>query len=195
MELQVFAAQMSTIVIGSCGPVPMWGLAAELNERFPDKTIASELGETSALILGLEKKAYRLILTDTYVQRPGILCRKYTEEQLYVSLPLSHPLSGRSSIFLDELGSQSILMYRDLGIWKRITQKNSRPHYLAQQDLGTLDELIRVSDLPSFSSNLLASRFRAFPGRVCVPLADEEAFVTFYLCARESDRELLQQLS
>ena len=112
-----------------------------------------------------------------------------------MSLPLSHPLSGRSGIFLNELGAQSILMYRDLGIWKRITKKNSKLHYLAQQDLDTLDELIRVSDLPSFSSNLLASRFRAFPDRVCVPLADEEAFVTFCLCARESDRELLQQLS
>ena len=51
-ELRVLEARLSTIVIGSCGPAPMWDLAAELGEHYPDRTIASELGENDALIEG-----------------------------------------------------------------------------------------------------------------------------------------------
>ena len=57
-----------------------------------------------------------------------------------------------------------------------------------------LDELVRASELPYFSSNLSFGILPASINRVRVPLSDEEAFAAFYLCARESDRTLLQQL-
>ena len=64
-----------------------------------------------------------------------------------------------------------------------------------QSDRSILAELVRASNLPCFSSNLTVFRFCAAVNRVRVPLSDEEAFVTFFLCARESDRELLGQIS
>ena len=194
-ELRSFEARLSAITIGSCGPAPMWDLAAELGERFPEKTITTELGDTDALIEGLEQGRYRLILTERPVEQPGILCRKYNEEQLCVALPPEHPLSKRSSIRLAELEGQSILSYRDFGVWQRLVDHNPQLHYLVQSDRSILAELVRASNLPCFSSNLTVFRFRAAVNRVRVPLSDEEAFVTFFLCARESDRELLQQLS
>ena len=194
LELREYEARLSTIAIGSCGPACMLDLAAELGERFPEKAIASELGETEALIEGLVRGRYRLILTERPVEKPGILCRKYNEEQLCVALPPEHPLSGRASIRLEELGEESILSYKDFGVWQRLVDKNPRLHYLVQSDRGVLAELVRASNLPCFSSNLTVFRFRAAVNRVRVPLSDEEAFATFYLCARESDRALLQQL-
>lgn len=193
-ELRDYEARLSTIVIGSCGPACMWDLAAELGERFPEKTIASELGENDALIEGLERGRYRLILTERPVGKPGILCRKYNEEQLCVALPPEHPLSGRKAIHLAELGEESILSYKDFGVWQRLVDKNPKLHYLVQSDRGILAELVRASSLPCFSSNLTVFRFRTAVNRVRVPLSDEEAFATFYLCAREADRALLQQL-
>ena len=160
----------------------------------PRNTIASELGENDALIEGLERNRYHLILTERHVDNPGILCRKYNEERLCVALPPEHPLSGRPSIRLAELGEESILSYKDFGVWQRLVDKNPRLHYLIQSDRSTLEELVRASSLPCFSSNLTVFRFRSVLNRVCVPLADEEAFATFYLCAREADRALLQQL-
>ncbi len=111
-ELRIYETRLSTLTIGSCGPAPMWDLAAELGERFPEKTIATELGETDALIEGLERGRYRLILTELPVERPEILCRKYNEERLCVALPPEHPLSGRASIRLAELGEESVLSTR-----------------------------------------------------------------------------------
>ncbi len=193
-ELRLFEARLSTIAVGSCGPAPMWDLAAELADRFPEKTLSTELGETDALIEGLAHGRYRLILTERPVDLPGLLCRKYTEEQLCVALPPEHPLSGRRAIRLAELGEESILSYKDLGVWRRLVEKNPRLHYLVQSDRATLAELVRASNLPCFSSNLTLFRFRTAVNRVSVPLLDEDASVTFYLCARESDRALLQQL-
>jgi len=195
VELRLYAARLSTIAIGSCGPAPMWDLAAELAERYPEKTLSTELGEPEALLAGLKRGSYRLILTDRPVGQPGVLCRKYTQEQLCVALPPSHPLSMRSSIRMEELGSESILAYRDLGVWQRIVQKNPRLHYLVQSDRSTLAELVQASNIPCFSSNLTASRFLGRSNRVTVPLEDEEASVTFYLCARENDRALFELLS
>ena len=54
-ELRSFEVRLSAITIGSCGPAPMWDLAAELGERYPEKTIASELGETDVLIEGWKR--------------------------------------------------------------------------------------------------------------------------------------------
>ena len=175
-------------------PAPALALAAELGERFPEKTIATELGETDALIEGLERGRYRLILTELPVERPEILCRKYNEERLCVALPPEHPLSGRSSIRLAELGEESVLSYKDFGVWQRLVDKNPKLHYLVQSDRSTLAELVRASSIPCFSSNLTVFRFRDTVNRIRVPLSDEEAAVTFYLCARESDGELFHQL-
>lgn len=193
-ELRIHEVQLSTITIGSCGPAPMWDLAAELGEHYPEKTIATELGDNDALIEGLEQGRYRLILTELPVEKAGILCRKYNEERLCVALPPEHPLSGRSSIRLAELGEESILSYKDFGVWQRLVDKNPRLHYLVQSDRSTLAELVRASSIPCFSSNLTVFRFRDTVNRVRIPLSDEEAAVTFYLCARESDSELFHQL-
>ena len=193
-ELRIYETRLSTLTIGSCGPAPMWDLAAELGERFPEKTIATELGETDALIEGLERGRYRLILTELPVERPEILCRKYNEERLCVAMPPEHPLSGRASIRLAELGEESVLSYKDFGVWQRLVDKNPKLHYLVQSDRSTLAELVRASSIPCFSSNLTVFRFRDTVNRVRIPLSDEEAAVTFYLCARESDGELFHQL-
>jgi len=80
-------------------------------------------------------------------------------------------------------------------VWQRIVQKNTRLHYLVQSDRSTLAELVQASNIPCFSSNLTASRFLGRSNRVTVPLEDEEASVTFYLCARENDRALFELLS
>ena len=193
-ELRIHEVQLSTITIGSCGPAPMWDLAAELGEHYPEKTIATELGDDDALIQGLEQGRYRLILTERPVEKAGILCRKYNEERLCVALPPEHPLSGRSSIRLTELGEESILSYKDFGVWQRLVDKNPKLHYLVQSDRSTLAELVRASSIPCFSSNLTVFRFRDTLNRIRVPLSDEEAAVTFYLCARESDSALFHQL-
>ena len=95
---------------------------------------------------------------------------------------------------MEELGEESILAYRDMGVWRRIAQKNPQLHYLTQSDRGTLAELVQATELPCFSSNLTDSRFLGRSNRVTVPLEDEEASVTFYLCARENDRDLFEQL-
>lgn len=193
-ELQRYAAKLSTISIGSCGPAPMWSLAAELAERFPEAPFSTAMDATKALLEGLAQGRYRLVLTERPVELPGILCRKYAEEQLCIALPPSHPLSARKSVRLEELAGQSILVYRDMGIWTKFLQKEPRARYLVQADLDSLVELIQASELPAFSSKLVAPLFQRPFARVSVPLEDEEANVNFYLCARESDSALFEAL-
>lgn len=193
-ELRLYEARLSTVAVGSCSPAPMWDLASELAERFPGKTISSELGETDTLIGGLMLGNYQLILIDRPLQQEGVLCKKYAEEQLCIALVPSHPLSGRTSISLSELENQGVLQYRDMGIWHRVLAKDPHPHYLVQNDLEALLELIQASEMPTFSSDLVSHRFQGLSERSNIPLSDEGTLVSFYLCAMAERRELFKLL-
>ena len=137
---------------------------------------------------------YQLILIDRPLEQKDVLCKKYTEEHLCIGLPPSHPLSSRKSISLSELEHQSVLQYRNMGVWHRLMAQDPHPHYLLQNDLEALLELIQASELPCFSSELVSRRFPVMGSRISIPLSDLDSRVTFYLCAMSEQQELFRQL-
>lgn len=68
--------------------------------------------------------------------------------------------------------------------------------FLVQDDEFALTELIRSSSLPCFTTDVaLRQRYRgADEGRVCVPITDPEANVSFYLVACEGREDKVARL-
>lgn len=193
-ELRLYAAQLSTLMVGASAPAPLWRLSTELHERFPGKTVAEELQEAGPLLEGLRRGYYSLILTHTPVEEPGILCRKYVEDQLLLELPARHPLSARDVVTLADMQGLTVLTYRNLGVWSERLGQMTGVHFIEQTDLDVLSDLVMSSDLPNLASELFHTPTAHFHGRVSLPIADDMARIPFYLCARESDRALLQRL-
>lgn len=190
-----YARSLHTISIGSCAPAPMWVLSPELGQLRPGMTIACEMREPEALLPALEAGQYQLIITDGPIEKDGILCRRFVTEHLYISLPPAHPLAKKDGIYLSEMAGQTMLLFADLGIWERLREEKMRDiRFIVQSDREAFSDLISASVLPNFTSSLLKDFGGPPIDRVNVPILDEEASVTFWLCAARKNKRLLDSI-
>ena len=195
--LKTYEHSLLTISIGSCAPAPMWNLAAELVELYPGNAVNSEIKTIEELTDTLLAGGYDLIITDRPIQREDVLCRIFAEEQLMLSVPLEHPLSARSSIELADLRGQTMLLYHDLGIWERIKKKleNLHVHFIIQKEREVFEDLATSSNILCFDSNMIHAQLSYGAHRTAIPIMDEDATATYYICATPQNKKLLDRVT
>lgn len=190
-----YARSLHTISIGSCAPAPMWVLSPELSQLRPGMTIACEMRPPEELLPALEAGQYQLIITDGPIEKDGVLCRQFVTEHLYISLPPAHPLAKKDGIYLAEMAGQTMLLFADLGIWERLREEKMRDiRFIVQSDREAFSDLVSASVLPNFTSSLLKDFGGPPIDRVSVPILDEEASITFWLCAPRKNKKLLDSI-
>lgn len=192
-KLQAFERSQHTISLGACAPVPLWQLTPLLSRLYPDMVIQSELKTAEQLIRGLDNNIYKIIITVTPSDNPEIVCQKYCEEHLFVSLPPAHPLAGHKELHLNDLNGQSVLILSKIGFWYDICkEKMPDSLFLVQEEISALDELRKSSALPSFATDLTGSGANN-ENRILIPLLDPEVNVTFYYHIKKSNAKIFQK--
>lgn len=192
--LRAHERSLHTISIGSCAPAPLWILTPAISQLFSGMAIQSEMNDFEELEEGLLNEKYQIIITTKEANQPGIICRKYCEEHLYVSLPPAHPLSERKSMALADLNGLSILILSKLGFWFDICKKEMPDSmFLVQEELSALNELRRSSALPTFATNLTRSE-QPDEKRIFVPVSDPSVNVTFYLHYLTDNKKQFQSI-
>lgn len=193
--IQAYERSLRTISIGSCAPGPLLELLPELTERFYGMALTSETVCAENLLPGLEKGTYQLIITDTEMTAPDILCRPFCTEQLYLTVPPAHPLASRKDgIYLEDLAGETMLLFNEIGIWKdRVISKMSQTKFILQDQEEAFSTLIQVSALPAFASDLTLKHgdMQQNQNRLALPILDSEAHVTFYCSVHESHKTYL----
>lgn len=187
-HLHALERSRHTISIGSCAPAPVWFILPELTRRFSEMTISAELKNVSDLLQGLEAGLYQMIVIPHPVEIPGCLCHRWGAEHLFLSLPPMHPLAERTSIRLDDLAGETMLLFTQIGFWHEMHQKmmpNTR--FLLQEERFTFNELVKASTLPSFTSDLVFLQEGLPKHRVTVPIDDPAAAAEYY-CVYTKDR-------
>lgn len=193
-RLLEFDRSHHTINLGSCAPAPMWKLAPEISNLFPDFTISSEIKTQKELIKGLKDNTYEIIITADEISASDIMSHEYCNERLFVSLPPAHPLAERKTLSLSELNGQSVLMLSDIGLWYDICKaKMPDSMFLIQKEVSALNELRRTSALPSFATNLTNSKNNN-ENRVLIPLTDSEVNITFYINYKKTYKKQFEAL-
>ena len=193
-RMAAYVRSQHTILVGSCAPAPMWMLTPALGQLYPDMTISAEMNEPAVLVDGLRNRTYQVVVTDAPIQEDGILCREYVTEQLFISLPLAHPLAKKKGLYLADLSGQTMLLYSELGVWQRLhDEKMQDIHFIVQTQRDAFTDLINASVLPNFTTNL-TQMHSAVLDRVDVPILDPEATIRFYLCVRKEKQILLEAL-
>lgn len=187
-HLRAFDLSRRTIRVGSCAPMPMWDVLPVLSSLYPAMMISSEIKEEEALLQGLLDGTYQFVFLPYEITENGIQCKKYMEEHLFFSLPPGHALSGRKVLHLRDLNGETMLLYSDIGFWKKALEKEMpETHFLVQTEFSTFHELVKASVLPSFITNLAIKKEEETSNRINIPIADPEASATFYLaCSRET---------
>ncbi len=199
-RVRAFDRQNRTISIGGCAPVPLQQLVPQVTAIYEDMTVSQEVHPDAPLLDGLRDGTFQLIILHERPDDETLFWVPCGEEKLYIVLPKDHPLAGRQGIWLKDLESMNILLFRQIGFWYELCmEKIPNPHFLLQNDFQAFGTLIQASNLPVFTSSYFMEHDRTpdfFPDdtRATLPILDTEADVHYYLVCRRSEKKRFDAL-
>lgn len=192
-HLRALDRSTRTISVGAVAPGPLIEFVPSLSALFPDMSIASEVKTEDELLEGLGNSIYQFVILTHQVEDETLICEKYGDEQLFVSLPKKHRLSKKKKLSFRELNGESFLMLSEVGIWDKLVRDNMPDSsFLIQNDQNALGELIEASNLPNFATDITIRAYenmqipsRNTSDRVLIPISDESATMDFYIIAKK----------
>ncbi len=197
VKAREFDRRNRTIVLGVCAPAPVWRLAPLISNLYPHMALQTETDECRRLLAGLESNIYQLIAVNEKPEGKQYYCKECEKESLMFALPKGHKYSRRKSLSFAEMNGENVLLMSDIGFWNFVqTKKMPDSRFLTQSDRFDFNELVQASSLASFTSDLAEKYIEVAPGRINVPISDEEATVTYYLvCKTENKKEFISLFS
>ena len=195
-RVQAFDRSLRTIDVVSCAPAPLWLLVPRISRLYPGVTLASRVATLEQAEGELARGSCDAAVLPYRPDGDG-LCEHLLDEHLYLCVRPDHALAGRDSVTFDEMNGFNFLLGSDLGFWDQVCRRHlTASRFLVQDDEFALAELIRSSSLPCFTTDVaLRQRYRgADEGRVCVPITDSDASVSFYLVAGEGREDKVARL-
>lgn len=189
-----FYNQKTNLSIGSVAPGPMIKYGNLFYSMFPVKTIKSKIEEENDLIYGLKNNNYDFIFTSNEVLDPTLESKFAFTENLYITIPKSHFLSGmKNGVHFKEIDGQSFLVAENLGILDKIVAKNLPKSKFFPQAMENLYEIINASTIPNFSTNLTLP-VRAEINRISLPILDDDATMNFYITYKKQDKQKFKNI-
>lgn len=194
-DIQEFDQSLRSLLIASCTPAPIWDIEPMIQELYPHIHIQTGILDQKDLINALKKQQYHMVITPYEVTDSDLVCIPYIEEDLYLSLPLSHPLKDKEEVSFKDLDGETMLLYSNIGFWYDLHMKTTpNTKFLIQDERLTFNEIVKASSLPSFTSNLSIKREGKINNRIMIPLSDEEAHVTYYLVILKKEKNKYKDL-
>ena len=184
-QVQEFDQRRRTLVVKSCAPAPLWELLPKLSTACPGMTIASHICSNEKVLETWAAGGCDIAILPFLPENTGGTARKFMREKLFVCVPSTHELARHNTLTFGEINGFNFLLRTELGFWDTLCrQKMPSSRFLVQTDEFTFNELVHSSSLPCFVTDYFSNLSERYPGRVCVPLTDPEADVTFYLLQR-----------
>lgn len=189
-KVKAYDRSLHTISIGFCAPTPQTVFIPLINTLFNGMSISFDMTDDRFFEERLLQGVYQLAVMHNKPQDVNLYYKKCGSENLYISLPYTHPLSSCQQIHLKDLDGLSILLLSNIGFWADIpSSKAPKAKYLLQIDYSSFIELADHSEYPVFSSNYLISHGNLPPARKNIPLADPECHVDYYLVCLNSEKK------
>ena len=184
-QVRDFDQRQRTLVVKSCAPAPLWELLPKLNARWPGMMVSSAICRNEEVLAAWEGGGCDIAILPFPIQG----ARPWMRENLFVSVPPEHELAKQASLTFAEINGFNFLLRTELGFWDALCRgKMPASKFLVQTDSSVFDELVRASSLPCFTTDY-GQLQRGYPGRIHIPLAEEEAHVTFYLAEKKRPAE------
>lgn len=187
--VRAYDKSLHTITVSSCAPAPLWYLLPALSSEFPDMTVSSSIKNRASVLDDLSSDACTLAVLPEEINRKGYCSLPFLKENLYVCVLPDHAFAGYSEITFSELNGHNFLLASKLGFWDDLCREEMpASRFLVQTDPFAMEELIRESSLPCFSTNLSRDRRRLFKNRIEIPISDAGANITYYAVFQNKDR-------
>lgn len=195
-SLRRHEAAKFTISFKTCAPAPLWELTAQCSLVYPNLTqMAAVVGDQEALIREVLAGDIDCAVVTAPVSSEELICVPFLTEKLYFALHRSHPLAQHTSLTFADMDGESFLLRSQIGFWQQVVEQYL-PHceFLWQRDDNAFNTIVRDSHLLSFTSDIVVKREGLRPDRICIPIADDAAHVTYYAVLRPQNLAKLQPL-
>lgn len=184
-QVRSFDQRQRTIVVKSCAPAPLYELLPKLNNQYPNIMISSAICQNEEVLSYWEDASCDIAILPFRIENAKIFMR----ENLFVCVPADHELAQHKSLTFAQINGFNFLLRTELGFWDTLCRKKMpASKFLVQPDVYAFDELVKSSSLPCFTTDYFLSQ-DGYPGRINIPLTDEEAHTTFYIISRKSIAE------
>lgn len=178
-QVRDFDARQHTIIVKSCAPAPLWELLRDVNTKQPGMMISSAICQNDEVLSAWQNDTCDMAI----LPFPFDDAKLFMEENLFVCVPADHELAKKQTLTFAEINGFNFLLRTELGFWDTLCRERMpSSKFLVQSDAAVFEELVKASSLPCFTTNY--GHFQSYPNRVNIPLADEEANVTFYLAQK-----------
>lgn len=189
-EVQTFAMSNQSISFGSCAITPINELSPILSELYPEMTVHSVLSSEAELLDGLKKDIFHMLVLTHPLEDQAYFSEKWSEECLFVTLPLNHLLSKHTGIFLYELDGYHMLLFSPTGFWEDlIKEKMPTTNFITHNEYDVLHELTKSSAFLTFKTNHTMNLNEQVKNRTVIPILDPEASVTYYCICKQKYKQ------
>lgn len=193
-QLQEMSRRLNAITVASYVSGLRKTLADRLSNMFPERAIISEHLSSELLPRGLLDGRFDYVITEHQIDEPDVICVPYITDRLMVRFPKDDVLASISPITLNDLKNSKLLVWTQSGFWASFIRKKFESRNLVfVSDEQEYYDLLQAFDMRSFT--LESSIAATDQGRYCcVPFAEEEMQVSFYLCCLKKNEAYLSSL-
>lgn len=185
-----FDRKNRTISLGICAPAPMWTLTPLITNTYPHMSLQTQMDQADRLLSGLCNDSYQIIVLPEKPDENPYFSKECGHETLMFALPKGHQYARRKKLSFSDMNGENMLLMPDIGFWAFVMDKMPDSRFLTQSDRFSFNELLQASSLPSFVTDLSEKYRETPPGRIYVPISDDDATVTYYLvCKHEKKSE------
>lgn len=195
-QVRDFAASQTTTRVAVTAPGPLNVLQGLVQQHRVE--VAAGFLNPAEIEDQLLDYELSLVISHEEVQTDAVESLFLGQEQLQVNLdPFTYQANQKAVTFAN-LAGMSFIVLDAIGPWKQIIEQEvPEAKFIYQADQAGLREITKYSNFPYFTSTLTqgaAQRDLNPESRVCLPITDEAATMTFYATYRQTDRRRLQPL-
>ncbi|GHV97477.1 LysR family transcriptional regulator [Lactobacillus nasalidis] len=194
-KVRNFAESQTRFLVGSDAPGPLL-LSERIENKLPVKVkLDQNLLAEDELLPAVESYRYQLVFSSHEYQTDLCESRYIGYEQLFLMCDKNSDLAKKGSVTFQELAGVSFLVLQGIGPWKQIKESAiPNAHFLYQDDLSSLTELTKYSQLPVFRSNLSFPSHPENDDRVPVRIDDPKNRLDFYAIYRKDQKKMVMPL-
>lgn len=182
-----FYRRQHAIRIAGCSTIAIYQLIQVCQDFYPTMTLTTSLVSYPDAPELLQHENYDLVVSTADANDACLVSKPFLNEQLMLSVPVRSPLAQKKKLTFRDLAGMDILAHAGSGIWLNICRHQiPEVNLLVQENMQSLDQLVKASSLPVFSSSLTRVD-KEMVNRVTIPIEDEAAKIKYYLsCKRDS---------
>ena len=191
-SLEAFKKRHLALRIVTCAPAPLWKLTAELSGQFPDLHITFDMPDEIELVSLLLTEKASLAIVRQDIQTEAIESIPFLDEQLYMQIPLSDPLSHKKSIHFSDLRGKEIREYIHTGFWHQMHRDCIKEaKYIEYDDIMVYTNVVMSQKPLTFTTALANTLLTDMEGCVSVPIIDKEATAHYRIAYLKKNKSML----